>query len=160
RAAIKRGTLSEDARRNRLLPPQALGPLGDAFSAVRETLEEIYPPPPVAGAVPVAQLNDPAFKVCVVDAQRTFGVQAEGLIAPEVPGGVLLVDMPRPQAYLSAQLVLNQSDGERRFLIGRALEPLRGGYGMLTRLRAGPRAEVLRLIEQLFKPESERDPKA
>ena len=32
---------------------------------------------------------------------------------------------------------VERPDGERRFLLGRAFEPLRGGYALVTRLRAG-----------------------
>jgi hypothetical protein len=46
---------------------------------------------------------------------------------------------------------------ERRFLIGRALEPLRGGYALVLRLRPHERAELGRLLLQLLKPDSARD---
>ncbi len=48
-------------------------------------------------------------------------------------------------------------DGERRFVLGRALETVRGGYALLFRLRPAERAEVGRLLAQLFKPPAERD---
>jgi tetratricopeptide (TPR) repeat protein len=163
RAVVKRGMLSDDLRRQRLLPPPVLGAYTEALVAVRETLDEIYGIPQagqLAGAVPVAQINDPGFKVCVVDAQRLFGVSADVFIAGAVPGGVLLVDQPRPTVYLQASLI-EQPDGERRFLLGRCFEPLRGGYGIINRLRtSAQRAEVGHLLDQIIKPESEREPQA
>src|SRR5262249_36786713 len=154
---VKRGMLSDDLRRQRLLPPPVLGAYTEALVAVRETLDEIYGVPQaasLAGAVPVAQVDDPGFKGCVVDAPRLFGVSAEVFIAPAVRGGVLLVDQPRPTVYLQSVL-LEQPDGERRFLLGRCFEPLRGGYGIINRLRTqAQRAEVGHLLDQIIKPES------
>jgi hypothetical protein len=77
-----------------------------------------------------------------------------------VPGGYALFDAPRPTLIVHSQLV-EQPDGERRFLLGRAFEPLRGGYGIVNRLRTlAQRAEVGHLLEELIKPESEREPQA
>jgi len=73
---------------------------------------------------------------------------------------VLLVDQPRPTVYLQGSLI-EQPDGERRFLLGRCFEPLRGGYGIINRLRTqAQRAEVGHLLDQIIKPESEREPQA
>jgi tetratricopeptide (TPR) repeat protein len=159
RANVKRGTLSDELRRTRLLPPPAAGPFTDALAAVREPLEQFYPPPALPAALPAAQIGDPAFKVCVVDSQRLLGINAEVYVAKDVPGGLLVLDLPRPSVFVEAALV-DQPDGERRFVLGRALEPLRGGYGLMTRLRDAERAEVGQLLEQLLKPEAEREPRA
>jgi Tfp pilus assembly protein PilF len=156
RANVKRGSMSEDMRRSRLLPQPVLGPLTEALQAVRETLDEIYGVPQVQGAVPLAQVDDPGFKVCVVDVQRTFGISADVFFAELVPGGILLVDQPRASIFLEARL-LQEPDGERRFLLGRAYEALRGGYAIVTRLRPGQRGEVGHLLEQLIKPDAERE---
>ncbi len=160
RAIVKRGTLPEELRRQRLLPPPVLGAFTEALNAVRETLDDVYPGPQIDGAVPVAQVGDPGFKVCVVDAQRLFGVQPEVFVAPAVPGGVMLFDLPKPTVFVQASLI-EQPDGERRFLLGRAFEPLRGGYGLINRLRTqAQRGEVGHLLEQLIKPEQDREPQA
>jgi tetratricopeptide (TPR) repeat protein len=157
RASVKRGSLTEEMRRTRLLPPPVQGALTEALSAVRETLDEIYGVPSVAGVVPLPQVDDPGFKVCVVDVQRLFGISADVLFAPLVPGGMVLVDQPRATIILEARL-LQEPDGERRFLLGRAYEALRGGYGIITRLRPSQRAEVGHLLEQLIKPDPDREP--
>jgi tetratricopeptide (TPR) repeat protein len=160
RATVKRGTLPEELRRARLLPPAVLGAFTEALMAVRETLDEVYPGPQIDGAQAVATMNDPALKVCVVDAQRLFGVTAEVFLAPLVPGGILLFDAPKPTVFLQGSLV-ELPDGERRFLMGRAFEPLRGGYALTNRLRtAAQRGEVGHLLEQLIKPDPEREPQA
>ncbi|MDB4968944.1 MAG: repeat-containing protein [Myxococcales bacterium] len=156
RASIKRGSLSDDLRRTRLLPPPVLGAYTEALAAVRETLDEVYGVPAVHNAIPAAAVQDPGFKVCVVDAQRLFGVSAEVYVAQQVPGGVIMFDSPKPTVVIESTFV-DRPDGERRFLLGRAFEPLRGGYALVTRLRAAQRAEVGHLLDQLIKPESERE---
>ena len=47
------------------------------------------------------------FKVCVVDAQRLFGVSADVYVAQQVPGGVVMFDSP-------------QADGDHRGVVRRA----------------------------------------
>ncbi|HEX8954515.1 MAG TPA: tetratricopeptide repeat protein, partial [Polyangia bacterium] len=156
RANVKRGSLSDELRRTRLLPPPVLGAYTEALAAVRETLDEVYGVPTVHDAMPASAVHDPGFKVCVVDAQRLFGVTADVYVAQQVPGGVVMFDSPKPTVIIEAAFV-ERPDGERRFLLGRAFEPLRGGYALVTRLRAAQRAEVGHLLDQLIKPEAERE---
>ncbi len=156
RANVKRGSLSDELRRTRLLPPPVLGAYTEALAAVRETLDEVYGVPAVHDAMPASAVHDPGFKVCVVDAQRLFGVSADVYVAQQVPGGVIMFDSPKPTVVIEAAFV-ERPDGERRFLLGRAFEPLRGGYALVTRLRAAQRAEVGHLLDQLIKPEAERE---
>jgi tetratricopeptide (TPR) repeat protein len=155
RSMLKR-SLSDDLRRSRLLPQPVLSVFTDALVAVREQLEARFPVPMVGQAVPVTQLPDPGFKVCVVDVERIFGITPDVFISDVVPGGVLLVDLPRPMVFIEQHLI-EMPDAERRFLFGRALEPLRGGYALVTRLSPGQRLELAQLLEQLVRPESERD---
>jgi hypothetical protein len=155
RGVLKRA-LSDELRRTRLLPPPVLGVFTEALVAVREQLEARYPVPLVGQAIPATQLPDPGFKVCIVDVERLFGVQPDVFISDVVPGGVLLVDLPRPMVFIEQHFV-DLPDGERRFLFGRALEPLRGGYSLVTRLQPQQRAELAALLEQLVKPEGDRD---
>ncbi|HEY2749504.1 MAG TPA: hypothetical protein VGL86_33020 [Polyangia bacterium] len=157
RANVKRGSLSEELRRTRLLPPPVLGAYTEALAAVRETLDGIYGVPQVHDPIPAAAVQDPGFKVCVVDAQRLFGVTADVYVAQQVPGGVVMFDSPKPTVIIEATFV-DRPDGERRFLLGRAFEPLRGGYALVTRLRAAQRAEVGHLLDQLIKPQADREP--
>ena len=63
------------------------------------------------------------------------------MLAQQVPGGVMLFDAPQP-TVLVAGLARRAPDGERRFLLGRAFEPLRGGYALAHRAcarRSAPR---------------------
>lgn len=158
RPSTRRGTLSDELRRQRLLPPPVLGAFTDALQAVRETLDDVYAVPQITGAVPYGQIGNPGLKVCVVDTLRVYGMSCEVYVAPQVPAGVLLFDQPKPTVVLQASL-LETGDSERRFLLGRCLEALRGGYALVTRLRTeAQRAEVGHLLEQLIKPDAEREP--
>lgn len=155
RANVKRGVLSQELRRTHLLPSPALGLFNDVLATVREALDEIYSLPPLPDVEPA--VDDPAFKICVVDAQRLFGLEAEVFWAPKVPGGVLLFDSPKPMVLIERSLA-EGSDGERRFLLGRAFEPLRGGYALFTRLLPAEQAEVGQLLTQLLTPAGESSP--
>ncbi len=148
----------------RLLDPPFLGEIGPELlahlelllSVVIETFYQRYSPPPIPGATSAARGKDLHLRACVQDALSLFGAELEVLTAPVVPGGMLLVDLPHPQAYIQGDL-LERSEGERRFLLGMACEPLRGQYGMLLRLDRRARADVAHLIEQLLLPDAGRD---
>ncbi|MSP60684.1 MAG: hypothetical protein EXR72_10150 [Myxococcales bacterium] len=151
---IRRGSLGEAQRRALLLPPLVIGAYTEALQAVREPLEAAYPPPNLGELTAV---SDPAFRVCVVDVQRLLGVEAEVLLGRHVPGGAMSFESPRRAVVLDASLAA-RPDRERRFLLGRALEPLRGGYAMPLRLRPTQRAELGHLLDQLLRPPADREP--
>jgi tetratricopeptide (TPR) repeat protein len=153
-----RASLSEELRKTRLAPAAATSLCTEALLAVKETLEQIYPILPPT-AVPAAQLNDPGFKVALVEIQRLLGTTVEVFVAREVPGGCQVYELPRPTLYVSAA-VIDLPDPERRFWLGRALAALRGGWAILARLDPARRSEVAMLVVELCKPESARDPQA
>jgi hypothetical protein len=101
--------------------------------------------------------KEPELKALVQELQALFGVEVEVLVAPEVPGGAMLVDFPRPQLIVESAF-LKRSEGERRFLLGRSFEPLRGRYALFLRLDSRERAEVAHWLEQLLLPDGEREP--
>lgn len=156
-----RGMLSE-AHRRALSPPAARNAWGEAFTALRESLEAIYPPPHFGNTVVPA---DAALTAALLDVARLLGVDAEVWlargVAARIPCGVLVVSGPRPTVILDAT-ILDRPDGERRFLIGRALELARPSHSaaLLFRLRPAEQAEACRLLAQLFRPPTERDPQA
>jgi hypothetical protein len=156
RANVKRGSLSEELRRARMLPQLVQSPYTEVLHAVRETLDQVYGVPPIQEAVPAGAIADPAFKVCVIDVQRLFGINAEVYVAKNVPGGVVTFESPKPTVVIDANFVA-RPDGERRFLLGRAFEPLRGGYALTMRLSESQRAEVGHLLLELMKPDGERE---
>jgi hypothetical protein len=112
---------------------------------------------PGAGSnlVPAPLVDDPGFKVAIADNARLFGVEAEVYVGDEVPGGMMVLSFPRPVVVLSRPL-FTRPDRERRFLLGRAFESLRGGYAALLRLSPRERAEVGTLLRSLFLPDGER----
>src|SRR5262249_3357730 len=83
-------------------------------------------------------------------------VNCEVLIAKQVPQGVLLLEAPKPTLYLESRFA-ELPDDERRFLLGRAFECLRGGYGLLLRVSDRERQEVVHLLDQLGRAEADRD---
>src|SRR5207247_6429356 len=66
-------------------------------------------------------------------------------------------DIRQPVAVID-ESYLAGPESERRFVLGRALEPLRGGYALLMRLGPGEREAVGGLLTQLLGPEEARDP--
>jgi tetratricopeptide (TPR) repeat protein len=158
-AGVRRGQLSDEQRKSLLVPSRAYGPYYEALLAVRETLEQVYPMPQLGDALPLGQVGDPALRTAVLEVQRLFGVNVEVRVAPSVPHGMLISDLPTPVIVVQRSL-MEQPDPERRFLLGRASEMIRGGYGMISRLRPTQRLEVSHLVTQLVRPEAQRDPQA
>ncbi len=148
--------LSDAERRGRLLPATAQGLLFEAFTAVKEQLEAQYGLPRVEGARSVDELGESAWRAALGETQRLLGVQAEVYVVDRVFGRVLSIEQPRPAAFVERSL-LTVGEAERRFIFGRALEPLRGGYSLILRLDASERAAVGRLLEQLLRPAEARD---
>ncbi len=154
----RRGVLSDELRAQ-CIGPAARGALTEALAAVREPLEQSYPFAPPSDAVPLPQMGDPTLRAVVQDLERVFGVAAEVYVAPSLPVAFVLSDQPKPAIYLS-QGASQLPDAERRVLLGNALEALRGGYALITRLAEHARLEVSNLLDQLVRPESERSAEA
>ena len=157
RANVKRGALVRRSAPHAPAPPPVLGACTEALAAVRESLDELLRRAEVHDAMPASAVPDPGFKVCVVDAQRLFGVDADVFVGDRCRAASSSSTRPSRRWSSSASFV-ERPDGERRFLLGRAFEAMRGGYALVTRLRAAQRAEVGHLLDQLIKPESEREP--
>jgi hypothetical protein len=100
---------------------------------------------------------DPGLRATFGEVARLIGVEAELMLAQSVPGGVMAFESPRPIVVVEAALV-ERPDGERRFYLGRALEPIRGGYTLPLRLRAAERVELGRILQQALAPEAAREP--
>jgi tetratricopeptide (TPR) repeat protein len=167
--SLRRGALTDELR-GLLLLPALRGPYMELVQAISEALGALFPPPwplpPGSDVAPAQRVADAGFKVCMADVARLYGIDAEVLVARGVPGGILAVDgihLPgaggRPLLVLESSL-LDRPEGDRRFLLGRGYEALRGGYALLLSLRPGPLAEVARLLEQLLLPDERREPGA
>ncbi len=149
----RRGVLSDELRAQ-YLGQGVRGAWSDALAVVRESLESTYPFTAPEDAVPLSQTEDPSLRAAVQDLERVFGVNADVFVAPSVPGGYVVNDFPSPVVYLDAGA--GQTDRDRRVLLGAALETLRGGYALLTRIGSAARLEVANLVEQLRRPDTER----
>ena len=157
----RRSTLTDELRGALLLPPGASSPGGKLLSELYQTVaaevSQLYVmPPPGLNLVPAAQIDDPGFKVAIADSARLFGVEVEVYVGDEVPGGMVVLQFPRPTLTMSRAL-FQRPDRERRFLLGRAFESLRGGYAPhpAPRRRASA-ARSARLLRSLLLPEAER----
>ena len=154
----RRGVLSEDLRAQ-YAAADARSLVTEVLVAVREPLEEAYPFTPPPDVVPIAQVADPMLKATVQDLERVFNVSPEIYLAPSLVEPFVVNDLPKPAVYLSAE-VLTLPELERRVLLGVALEALRGGYALVTRIGESARMEVMNLLDQLVRPEAERSPEA
>ena len=160
----RRGTITDEVHRAKVALPALASPYMDLVQAIGDQLSQAFPPPwPLADrgddGTPASRVADAGTKLLLSEAQRLHNCpDVEFLVAPQVPGSVLTLESyrGRPTVILEAGL-LERADSERRFLLGRALEPLRGGYAVLVRLRAAEQREVERLLTNLLRPESERD---
>ena len=164
---VPRRAILSDELRTQYVAPGARGPLLEALAAVREPLEEAYPFRPPVDAVNLSQAGDPALRSLVQDLERVFGVTAEVFVAPDIASGFLVNELPKPVIYLSRDLLDSSvkpgeqgAGAERRVLLGAALEALRGGYGLLTRVPPDARGEITNLLGQLVRPENERSSEA
>lgn len=158
-----RGTLTDELRVKHLLPATvAASHLVELIAAVSEGLLRLFPTPwPLPfDTTPAQQLADSAFMAALSDAQRLLGLEVEVLLTPQLPGYILSLERTgaRPVVVLDTN-ALSRHDSERRFLLGRAIEPLRAGYSTLLRLSDSQREAALRLLGGLLKPAAEHDDK-
>lgn len=159
-----RNTITPELRQRSLWPTALRGtPYFELLSLTLDGLQRLFPAPwPLdVETQPANKLWDPAFKVALTDAQRLFGIEVEVLFASHVPGYVLALEPLQPgtrPVVVMEQSVLERSDAERRFLLGRALESLRTGSALLLRLSSTEAAQWLRLCRGLLMTPSDRDP--
>ena len=140
---VKRGTLSDDLRRARLLPPPVLGATREALAAVRESLDELTACRWCRTRCRRRSRADPGFKVCVVDEQRLFGVDADVFVGRPGPRRRRHRRFPQPTVVIDRSFV-ERARLPLRFLFGRAFEAIRGGYALLTAARpSAPRSAHL-----------------
>jgi tetratricopeptide (TPR) repeat protein len=160
RAAVtfvgRRSPLTEELRQAYLMPPEGRSLWTELYQTIAPEVTNLFLMPPLGNNLtPAANLDDPAFKLAVSDCSRLHGIEAEVFVADEVHGGMIVVCFPRPLVCL-ARTMLHRPDAERRFLLGRAYESMRGLYAPLLRLGPRERAEVSKLLGSLLLPEAER----
>jgi tetratricopeptide (TPR) repeat protein len=153
--------ITDELREQLLLPPSAVGLFRDLYALVREQLLALYPVAYVGeNPQPLGPQDNPGFAATVAEVQRFYGVEADVVVATHVPGGTLPIEaQPKPVIVVDRTYV-DLSEPERRFLLGRCFEPLRGGYALPARLAPSQRREVGGLLLQLLLPEGQREPAA
>ena len=164
-----RQAISDEQRERCLLPRAVLGsPHFDLLLALSEApvLSRLFPTPwPLTlegdrEPQPANRLWDPAFKLAIADAQRLFGIEVDVYFATPLPGYVLALEAPQPGAKPIVVLdsgILGSPDGERRFLLGRAIESLRSRYAFLLRMTATEQQAWLRLAQTLLTPAAQQE---
>lgn len=159
-----------DEQRERCLLSRAIlqSPYFELVAAVSEgpILSRLFPTPwPLTlegdrEPQPANRLWDPAFKMAIADAQRLFGLEVDVYFASPLPGYVLALEAPQPGArpiIVLDSAILGCADGERRFMLGRAMESLRSRYAFLLRLTASEQQTWLRLAQALLTPAAQRE---
>ncbi len=163
RAAMmaRRIALTEVVRAEALVHEDARSPHVEMLAAIRNELAALYPGSYMGeDPQPIGPGDDPGLKVVAQDSLRMFDLDVEVLLARGVPGGVLALDIPPKPVIVIDRALAGAPEVERRFLLGRAMDPLRGAYSLVLRLSAQQRAELWALVAELFKPEGARAPSA
>lgn len=151
-----RRVLDGELRSQLLLTEAVREPVGEIYTAIAAEVTALFPPPTMGeNLVPVQTIDDPALKVALADLTRLYNVDAEVYIGEHVPGMVVVTAYPRRIIVIDREL-LTESDACRRFLIGWALEAVRGGYALLFSLGRRQRSELGSLLRSLLLNESER----
>ena len=159
-----RTALGEELRQRLLLPSAVRGSLTvDLLQAMAPGLLKLFPPtwPWPVEVTPAAKVADPGFQSATSEVLRLFAIEAEIMVAHQVPGTALALELPASRrVVLLDQSVLGMGDGERRFLLGRTLDALRGGYATLLRLSPSELIQTSRLMSMLLLPTAEQPPES
>lgn len=151
-----RQPLSDELRQQILLTEAAAGPVGEIFAAIAADVAGLFPQPTMGeNLVPIQTLEDAAFKAIVADLTHLYAVEPEIYLGEGVPGGIVALAHPRRIVVFDREM-LREDDACRRFLLGWALEGIRGGHAMLFGLTQRQRIELGALMFSLLAPESER----
>ncbi|MEZ4366051.1 MAG: hypothetical protein R2939_07160 [Kofleriaceae bacterium] len=151
-----RGELDDELRTHGLLTAGARGPLGELWAAAPAALAQRLPAPRGGERIaPISTVSDRAARAIVAEVAATWGSAAEVYVGDRVPGLVTLISHPRPLFIFDRTLLIEPADG-LRYLVGWALEALRGGYAPLLALGARARAELVTTLGELVGDELER----
>ncbi len=159
RAAMmaRRLALTDAVRGEALVHEEARSPHVEMLAAIRSELATLYPGSYMGeDPQPIGPADDPGLKVVAQDSLRMFDLDVEVLLARGVPGGVLALDIPPKPVIVIDRSLASAPEVERRFLLGRAMDPLRGAYSLVLRLSAQQRGELWAMVAELFKPEGAR----
>lgn len=142
----------EGEQRRVLLPAGIDGVFLELLHELHDPLATLFPPPKLG---PVVSVVEPRLRAWVGDVEQLLGVSVEVGLARGVPRGAMALAQPHPTLIVD-ELLAQRPEGECRFLIGRALEPLRGGYTLPLRLVGAAHTELGKLLDQLLRQKGER----
>jgi len=114
-------------------------------------------PQPSLGAnlEPASPASEPRLLHLAAEVGALYDTQPEIYLGEKVPGLAAVTAFPRRLLVLD-RVLLTESEPALRFLLGYALEAIRGGYAILLQVGARWRRELALLLRTLLAPESEQ----
>lgn len=153
-----RRQVTDEMRQRILCTPAVQEPIGEIFASISAQVASMFSKPSMGeDLVPAAQFEDPAFAALVAAMSHVYCIEPEVYVGRNVPGGVTLISQPRPIVVLDRGLAA-LDESSRRFLLGWALDAVRGDYALLFHLGQRQRTELDALFRSLLAPEAERSP--
>jgi tetratricopeptide (TPR) repeat protein len=144
-----RRSLDDEHRERYLLPPAAREPLGNVFAAFAEQLSSIVTAPSLGTNLQPAQNTDETRLLALAaEVGALYQTEVELYIGEKVPGLAAVTAYPR-RLLVVDRVLLAESDLALRFLLGYALEAVRGGYAILLQVGARQRRELAQLLHAL-----------
>lgn len=154
-APLRRG-LDDEHRERFLLTSAARAPLGEVFAALAEELSGMVPQPSLgANLQPAHPGREPRLLQLAAEVGAMYGTDPEIFIGEKVPGLAAVTAFPRRVIVLDRAL-LTESEAALRFLLGYAIEAIRGGYAILLQVGARWRRELVQLLRDLLAPEPDQ----
>ena len=150
-----RRSLDDELRERYLLTPVAREPLGEVFDAFAEQLSSIITQPSLGTNLQPAQhADDPRLIALADEVSALYETEVELFVGEKVPGLAAVTAYPRRLLVID-RVLLGESDLALRFLLGYALEAVRGGYATLLQVGARQRRELAQILHALVSEEVE-----
>jgi hypothetical protein len=151
-----RRPLDDDLRGRLLVHPAAREPFGEIFAACAEEITGLFPAPPMGERLaPIQTIDDQVTRALVGEVQRLWGIEAEVYVGDRVPGMAAVMAFPR-RVLVVDRALLAEPEPSRRYVLGWALDAIRGGYALMLQLGARQRRELEALMRALVQLEVER----
>lgn len=152
--------LTDELRGKYLAVEEVRGPLGQMWKAVYEHLERLYPME--GGAEGLRAFNPETDGADPRDVARVLGLEDqpfEVLVARKMKRPVWIAMDEVPKIVILEALLTGKAT-ETWFMLARALEYLRSGFSLLSRIGPRERAELGLLFKAMARSEDQREPSA
>lgn len=147
--------LDDGQREQYLLTQAARDPLGEVFTAFAEQLSGYIAQPSLGTNLVPAHASGHSRLISLVrEVGGLFETQAEVFVGDKVPGLIAVTAFPRKLLVIDRTL-LDEQDAALRFLLGYALEAIRGGYATLLQVGARQRKELAMVLRSLVATDGE-----